>query len=413
MLLKALALARDYSRLALSLPFATTAPPARPPRKILFLGYAAVGDLIFLLPALAALRRGVPEARLVFVGGDDTGTNELLPATGLVDEIWRYTHEQLATAKTRRELGRRVAAAGFDCAVVSQGTPLRPFARALLRVPRRIGHVRPIEAPHEGWSAPRYAVWRLRRGTIHGEWERRWTLTEKLPAREEEKHVVSRNLELAAAVGVPVPPPADSRPALPLSDADRAFAERALPADGRKTIGLHLGSPRAQFEKLWPTERWAEAARELVSRHGCRLAVIGGPDERGRLEAFRGAFGGDFVDLVGRGRLLESFAAIARCDLFLSSDTGPSKAAMALGVPTVTVWGPVSPVDQGIVWEPHKHADVSLGISCAPCVRMSLRHEGAGVINFSTCGHHDCLAKLTPAMVLGRIEKLYGSRLSV
>lgn len=412
-MLKALALARDYTRLAASLPFAARAKPGQKPRKVLFLGYAAVGDLIFLLPALKALREGLPEARLIFVGDDDTGTNELLPAAGLVDEIWRYTHAHLATAAGRRDIERRVAAEGFDAVVVSQGTPLRPFARAILRVPRRIGHVRPIEAPHEGWSTLRYGLWRLRRGTIHSEWERRWTLTEPIVTPEQVEHVVSRNLKLAAAAGVDVPSPEDSRPALPASAADRAFAEKVLPRDSRKTVGLHLGSPRTQFERLWPTERWAEVARTLVAQHGVRLAVFGGADERGRLEAFRAAFGGDlieFVDLVGRGRLLESFAAIARCDLFLASDTGPAKAAMAAGVPTVTLWGPTSPLDHGIVWEPEKHLDVALGIACSPCVRMSLRREGSGVINYSTCGHHDCLAELTPAVVLGRLHKRYFAR---
>ena len=80
---------------------------------------------------------------------------------------------------------------------------------------------------------------------------------------------------------------------------------------------------------------------------------------------------------------------------------------MAASVPTVTLWGPTSPLDHGIVWEPEKHLDVSLGISCSPCVRMSLRHEGSGVINYSTCGHHDCLAQLTPAVVLGQLHKRY------
>lgn len=410
-MLKALALARDYTRLALSLPFAARDSGRRPVRKVLFLGYAAVGDLIFLLPALKALRDGLPDARLVFVGDDDTGTNELLPPTGLVDEIWRYKHDYIASAAGRRDIARRVAGEGFDAVVVSQGTPLRPFARAILSVPRRVGHVRPVEAPHEGWSAPRYALWRLRRGTVHAEWERRWALTERIVTPEQVEHVVSRNLKLAAALGAAVPAPRDSRPALPLSAAERAFAEKALPADPRKTVGLHLGSPRTQFDRLWPTERWAEVARTLVAERGVRLAVLGGADERGRLEAFRASYGGELVDLVGRGRLLESFAAIARCDLFLASDTGPAKAAMASGVPTLTVWGPTSPLDHGIVWEPEKHVDVALGIACSPCVRMSLRREGSGVINYSTCGHHDCMAQLTPAVVLGQIEKRYASLL--
>src|SRR5208283_1639688 len=119
------------------------------PQRVLFLGYAAVGDLIFLLPALKALRQGLPQARIVFVGDRDPGATELLPATKLVDEIWTYTHPELAQESTRLEIARRVKEEAFDAVVVGQATPMRPFARAILPIPLRIGHLRPLETSTE------------------------------------------------------------------------------------------------------------------------------------------------------------------------------------------------------------------------------------------------------------------------
>ena len=67
---------------------------------------------------------------------------------------------------------------------------------------------------------------------------------------------------------------------------------------------------------------------------------------------------------------------------------------MGLGVPTVTGWGPVDRREQGAVWDRERHLEVFHEVPCAPCVQMSLPAEGSGVLNFTHCGHHDCLNRL-------------------
>lgn len=409
--LEAAALLRDYARLYAALPGAQETVKNQP-KKVLFLGYAAVGDLIFLLPSLKALRQGLPRARIVFAGDRDPGATELLPATKLVDEIWLYTHAELATEKTRAEIQERVLKEGFDAVIIGQATPLRPFARAILPIPIRIAHFRPIEAPHQGWSGPRYAFWRLRRGIISSEFERRWAINRPVWVKEEAEHAVARSLRLIDALGLPVPPPAQSRPDLPLPEAARRWAQEHLPDQpGVKTVGIHLGSPQSQYMKIWPAGRWGTVAKKLAKTYRCRIAIFGGPAEIPEVANFNAQFQGPAVDLVGKAGLLETFAAIGRCDLFLSSDTGLSKAAMAQRVPTLSVWGPISRKDTGVLWNPELHTEVSLDLSCSPCVSMALRKEGAGVINFSNCGHHNCLEQMTPQLVYDAIVKHHGQRL--
>jgi hypothetical protein len=84
---------------------------------------------------------------------------------------------------------------------------------------------------------------------------------------------------------------------------------------------------------------------------------------------------------------------------------------MALGVPTVSVWGPISRKDTGAIWEREKHAEVSLDLACSPCVSMALRKEGSGVINFSDCGHHYCLQMLIPELVVNAVKTRHGALL--
>lgn len=397
----AAALARDFLFLGLGcLAKRSWRTPAQPleVKKILVFGYAAIGDLMFFLPALRALRKGYPRARLVFLADRCGGTQEVLPASNLVDDIWLYEHAELSRWSVRRRLARRVAAEGFDLLVMTPATPLRPLAQAALAVPLRVGHCRVLTARHEGWSWLRYTLWRLKRGLIIEEFERRLVLNVKVWTREETDHMVSRNLKLAEALGLAVAP--KTPPALPESPAHAAFAERLLAAPGpARTVGLHLGSPKSQYQKIWRPEAWAEVAQKICAVYPCRIVLVGGADEKLPAERFLSLFRGPVIDLVGRAGLLETFAVIRRCHLFLGNDSGPVKAAMALGVPTLTVWGPTSRKDYGVFWSPEKHAEAFIEIPCAPCVRMGVWTEGSGTINFTNCGHHNCLALMTPQKV--------------
>ena len=124
------------------------------------------------------------------------------------------------------------------------------------------------------------------------------------------------------------------------------------------------------------------------------------------MEAVRGICPGA-RSWVGRTSLMETCALLARCDLFVSNDTGIAKAAMALGVPTATVIGPSDPGEIGIFWEPEKHLEIRTGIRCSPCARLGMAKTGPGVLNYSNCGHHDCLQKLSVDMVHAAIRAKY------
>lgn len=411
--IKAASLAASYATLLLRRPLRAEAPARPAPRRILVLGYAAIGDFIFLLPALRALRAAFPGAKVTFVADRYGVTEELLPASGLVDDIWLYEHAELARADSRRAIFHRIRAERFDAVIVSHATPLRAFAQPILGIPLRVGHCRALSAPHAGWSRPRYALWRLRRGVISGEFERRLALNRPVWLAGDE-HAVLRNLRLIEALGAKSAPDNAARPTIPERNADRAFAEKALAScAGREAVGLHLGAAGTAsdpYMKIWPPEKWALVCRELVRVRPGALVVLGGPAEAGALARFRSVFTEPFVDLVGRASLLETFAVIRRCRSFLGGDTGPVKAAMALGVPTFSVWGPTSRLDNGAFWDTELHREVQLELPCLPCVRMALPCEGSGVVNFRDCGHHDCLNRMAPEIALEALREWLSSR---
>src|SRR5206468_11324338 len=147
----------------------------------------------------------------------------------------------------------------------------------------------------------------------------------------------------------------------------------------------------------------------LARTSKARFVLVGSSEEAESVAAAKREFAG-FVDLTGKLSLLETFAVIGRCSLFLASDTGLAKAAMALGVPTATWWGPSDPREYGVAWDEEKHLDILTGIWCSPCSRMGMPRLSG--LNYLNCGGRDCLAKLdadfAARQLRGKYKELLG-----
>ncbi len=414
MSLQKLRLAERYVRLLLARLFVRARPAAAEPRRILVLGYAGIGDVLFLLPFLRAVREGRPKAHIVFVSDPSVCSAEVLPPLGLFDEHWTYGYAALKEQETRDELTRRVREGGFDVAVVCPATPLLAFAVGLLSIPVRVGHCRPLALPRGDLSWLAHVLQVVRRGVIAGEFEKRLVLNRKVWVDADGEHAVTRGLRLAQALGLKTPALEASRPTLPDDARAEERAAALLPdAPGRVTVGLHIGSPFSQYNKIWPAAQWGRACRLLTERYpSLRFALLGGPDERPLAAEFASTFEKGFLDLTGQESLLVTFALARRCALMLVNDTGIAKAAMASGVPTATVWGPSAPSDCGSPWDREKHLDIRIELPCSPCARLGMPQVGGGVLNYSNCGHHDCLRLMEPGVVAASIASRYDALLS-
>ena len=383
--------------LALRAKRAAKGPEARPLERVLILGYGAIGDSIFFLPALESLRAALPKARLVWVSNPAPVLDELIPATGLVDETWKceILSDPGKAGDTAKLLSPgnpalapmllKIRESRFDGALMTFSTPAELFAKALSEVPLVAAH------KLEGESLKRRLVLAV---------PSREALGASVPLKLGEQHHVARNLRLLDALGLPGPE-TPRRPKLPIGAAQRAKADSLLPA-GAPVVGIHVGAA-SYNHRDWPAERFGMLARRLAEAwSGARFALVGGPDEKKRATlAAAAAAPIAALDLTGKTSLLESFALLERCALVLATDSGLAKASMALGVPTVTLWGPSSPAESGIVWEPEKHLDLKTGIECSPCSFSGMPREDR--LNYLTCGHHACLAELSADWAAGKI----------
>ena len=128
---------------------------------------------------------------------------------------------------------------------------------------------------------------------------------------------------------------------LHLTPEERSAAEKLAGASGsgRERRPLAFLLPDAGMEvKRWPEEGWGALGRALTGRHDADVVVPVGSDPEQASRVARLA--GGRARVWPRGTLRELAAALSHADLAVGADTGPARIAAALGVPTVTLFGP-------------------------------------------------------------------------
>jgi heptosyltransferase-2 len=304
-----------------------------------------LGDTVMALPALRSLRDAAPAAELWCLGpwvgdvlADEPGIARRLPPS-------RNLRGRLSQA-------RRLARARFDLALILPNSLETALAGWLARARWRVGYAA------EG------------RGVL---------LTHALRADDGFVHQSTAYLRLLRPLGIE-----ERRPeaALAVDPARRSEARRLLdqaePAGRGPRVGLQLGAALGPA-KLWAPERFAMLAMRLEAR-GIRPVLLGSAAARGLAERVQAAAGRGIPSLVGRDRPAILAALLAELDAFVGADSGPAHVAAAVGVPTVTLFGPTDPrltaplgSRQRALWHPPP---------CAPCLRPAcpIDHRCLGAI---------------------------------
>jgi heptosyltransferase-2 len=151
-------------------------------------------------------------------------------------------------------------------------------------------------------------------------------------------------------------------------------------------------SPGAAYgsAKRWLPERFAQAATTVAGEIGASIAVFGSGAEREMCEEVARLAGGR--SFAGATSLRAFIDMTAACRLFLTNDSGAMHIASALGIPSVTVFGPTDETATGptglqarIVREP---------VECAPCLKRECPID------------HRCMTRVTVDRVVEEAREL-------
>jgi heptosyltransferase-2 len=130
-------------------------------------------------------------------------------------------------------------------------------------------------------------------------------------------------------------------------------------------IGLNVGAGSVFANKAWTQTGYASLAGAIRERLGGTALILGGPDDRERAETILGAAPDTAVD-GGLHEVLDFAAVVGKLDALVTGDTLAMHMAIALGVPTVVLFGPSAPQEIELFGAGRK---VLSPLDCAPCYR--------------------------------------------
>lgn len=325
--------------------------------RLLVVRLGSLGDLVHTLPAVAAIRRAYPRLEIDWLV--DSVHRDLLALVPILSNVVALRDR---TVGAWLEARRALRARRYDVALDFQGLVKSAGLARLSGARRVLGFDR--ASLREPWAARFY--------------------TERVEVGEG-RHVIEKNLRLAAAVGAKS---GDLEfPIAPVQSEATAVLER------RHIAHYALLNPCAAWpNKRWPAERFGRLAKILRDRHGLTSVVLWGPDEGRLAQLVVGA--SDDAAMAAPETKLPDLVALARgAKLIVSGDTGPLHIAAALGVPAVALFGPTNPKRNG----PWRVDDISLS-RYEPC---SCHYERA-------CRREKrqwCLATITVEEVAEAIQK--------
>lgn len=312
--------------------------------RVLVLRALMLGDMICAVPALRAMRRAWPAARICVMGVP--ASREYLSRIAHVDEWlpfpgWPGLPEQTVDVRGLPPALALLQSMDWDLAVQLHGSGQVTNPFLALAGARQMAGFQGAGAWVPAADAQRFAPW------------------------PELGHETQRLLGLCRHLGLPVDGEALE---FPLRPQDDQVLRRAWPGwDGCASYAcIHVGAQLPS--RRWPLRRFAAVAQALHDG-GHTVVLTGTPSEAALGEELRvllEALDVPSVNLIGRTSLWSLGALLRRARVLVCNDTGVSHIAAALRVPSVVVscgseprrW---APPDQQL------HRVLAKPAPCRPC----------------------------------------------
>ncbi len=356
--------------------------------RYLFLRLSALGDILFALEALSALKEAEPEARVDWLV-EDRG-QALLSGHPLLDRVLVYPRQDLQRMALRPWLWpsllialvghvRTLRSQRYDAALDLHGNLKSGLHLFLCRAQRKLGFAAPRAKEGSSLAAGEHV-----RLTPHHTVDGQDGMVS--PHRATEGLLLVQQL-LGKTVATPVAPFLQTIPSA--VDAARGFLA-SHPSDTGPVICLIPGTSEFAAFKRWPTSAFARLA-DLLHASGFRVVIGTGPGEEPLAQAIqRETAIASCLHANGAELGLDSYLALlAEVDLVVAADSGPLHMAQALGTRAVALFGPKDPAVYGPRLEGSRV--LRYPVPCAPCGRRS-------------CDAPLCVQAIPPEAVLSAVS---------
>lgn len=285
--------------------------PTVSPQKILIVRTDRIGDTLLSTPVIKALRDAYPDAHIAMM--ISPYTKEIVEGNPYLNEVIIYDKDvRHKSWKASRLFARNLKEKRFDVAVILHPTNRVHLVTFFAGIPRRVGY----------------------------DYKLGFLLTERIKHTKQfgRKHELEYNLDVVRALGIV---PKDKNVYMPIKLESERWVDETLAHYGvtsaDKLLAVHPGA--SCISKIWPVERFAEAADRLRQKYGFKVLIVGGPKDRDITHTLAEAMYEPGFDLGGRTSISQLASLLKRCRLFISNDSGPVHIASAVGTPVIAIFG--------------------------------------------------------------------------
>lgn len=309
-------------------------------RTIAVLRPNAVGDFIFALPALHALREAYPAARIIYIGKpwhaeflqDRPGPIDevvvIPPCPGVGTPLQQECDEDAIDAFVA---SMRAAEIDLALQIYGGGRYANPLIRRL-GARLAIGLKAPDAEPLDRWIG--YAALQNKRMLM---------------------------LEVAALAGAGR---LNLGRELAVTARDRIEAEQVMAAATQALVLIQPGSSDAR--RRWPAKSFARVADTLAAE-GAVIAVHGTATEATVVREVIEHMRYPAFDLSGKVSLSGLCGLLERSALLVSNDTGPLHLALAIGTPAVGIYWLTNLYESGPLQQDRHRAALAIRTQCPVC----------------------------------------------
>ena len=367
----------------------------KPPqmRRILIIQLGDIGDVVWSLPALQAVREAYPGAEVAVLLREGSGS--LLAAGTLPPKIFEVRKKLGESLRLIRALRRERFELVFDFRGDERGAYTAFLTGAPMRVAsylslpglrnRLFTHlVVPTGLPVAVGAADSSLHLLQAFGIEARNAVPHLDLSDETKRRAE-KILADEGIAAAsesAAVGDPEVCPADAQEMV------RGTNSGSFPVCGGESLrilstGGNVGkacpwvtlNPFSRwYYKEWGPGKWVRIIDWIGEEFGMIVVVVGSPAERERAAELAGACSGRVCNLAGKTTLAELAGVLKKSRLHLGVDSAAPHIAAAVGTPTVTLYGP----SDWCYWAPpgEHHRVVVPDMECVPCHRKGCDDSG-------------------------------------
>lgn len=317
-----------------------------PPKKILIMKYFGMGSIILASPLLRAIKNKYPAARIGFL--TFASNQDIVDRLLLVDVVYPL---------------RTDTAVHFGADLISNVWKIRQERYDITIDMEFFAKFSTIMTYISGSSIRiGYFLRQLWRGNL---------LTHQIYYNHY-KHITEVFGALAAPLGIHISDYALTRPMF--SEAENNAAALILEKEGVQKedalIGFNVNVSDLSLERRWPKQKFQTLIQALMADLNMKLVFIGAPVDQTYVDEVLAEIGGSVqvVNLAGKTSMGELLGIFTRLAFFVTNDSGPLHIAAALGVPTLSFFGPETPVLYG-----PKGEDPLIfykGLYCSPCLSV-------------------------------------------